>query len=84
MCNTVSRKIKHRSKLQCLSSLGFTERQVLDLPRQQPWVLGLLKEKLKNNVDFLVNSVGFLLVDLVKCPCLLGNSLETRMIPLCR
>jgi mTERF domain-containing protein len=74
-------KEKLDQRLQCLSSLGFSDKQISDLSRRQPWILGVSKEKLKRNLGFLVNSVGLLLDDLVKYPSLLGYSLETRIIP---
>jgi mTERF domain-containing protein len=68
-------------KLQCLSSLGFSEKQISDLIRRNPVVVCLSEEKLKCNVDFIVKTVGLPLADIEKYPCLLDCSLETRMIP---
>ena len=43
--------------------------------------ISLSLEKLKRNVDFLVNSVGLSLADLVKYYQLFSYSLEKRIIP---
>lgn len=68
-------------KRKCLSSLGFSEQQILYLTSQRPMTLTLSEEKLKRNVDFLVKTVGLQLADIVKHPDLFGNSLERRIIP---
>jgi mTERF domain-containing protein len=68
-------------KLECLSSLGFSEKQISDLIRRNPVVVCLSEEKLKCNVDFTVKTIGLPLADIVKYPCLLDYNLETRMIP---
>jgi mTERF domain-containing protein len=52
-----------------------------ELSRREPRILGLSEEKLKRNVDFLVNSAGLPLADLVKYPNLFSLSLEKRIIP---
>jgi len=74
-------KEKLERKLHCLSSLGFSNEQILELPRREPRILGLSEEKLKRNVDFLVNSAGLPLADLVKYTNLFSLSLEKRIIP---
>jgi mTERF domain-containing protein len=68
-------------KLQCLSSLGFSEKQIYKFSSRTPWLLGLSEEKLKRNVDFLVKSLGLPLDDIDRCPCLLQCNLERRIIP---
>lgn len=73
------RKIEQRQ--QFLRSSGFSEKQISDLLRQHPWILVSSEEKLKRNLDFLVNSVELSLDDIVKYPSLLGYSLEMRIIP---
>lgn len=65
----------------CLSRLGFSENQILVILRRRPMVLGLSEEKVKRNVDFLVNSVGLPLDDFVKYPLLFSSSLEKNIIP---
>jgi mTERF domain-containing protein len=74
-------KEKLDGKRLCLSSLGFSEKQVSDLLRRHPLILGLSEEKMKRNVDFLVNSVGLQLDDFVHYPFLFGSSLEKKIIP---
>lgn len=74
-------KEKLDRKRQYLSSLGFSEQQILYLVRRRPMVLALSEEKLKRNVDFLVKTVRLELTDIVKFPDLFANSLERRMIP---
>jgi len=74
-------KEKINRKRLCLSSLGFSEKEVQDILRRQPMSLALSEEKVKRNVDFLVNSVGLPLDDLVRYPPLFQFSLEKRMIP---
>lgn len=64
-------------RLQCLSSSGFSEKQILQL---SPWIVGYTEEKLKRNIDFLVNSVGLSLDDFVTSPMLFSYSLEKRII----
>jgi len=66
---------------QFLISLGFSENEVLDLCRKRPSILCEKEEKVKRNVDFVVNIVGLPLADLVKYPHLFGYRVETRMIP---
>jgi mTERF domain-containing protein len=68
-------------KLRCLSNLGFSEKQISDVRRGQPWILGLSEEKLKNNVDVLVSYAGISLDDLAQYPSLLGYGLERMTIP---
>lgn len=68
-------------RLQCLSSLGFTEKQVSELMSRWPFIVGLSEENVKHHVDFLVKSVGMPLDDLVKNPFMFGYSLEKRLIP---
>lgn len=68
-------------KLQSWSGLGFSEKQISKLVRLQPQLLKLSEEKLKRNADFMVNSMGFSLDDLVKYPALFLFSLEKRIIP---
>jgi mTERF domain-containing protein len=63
---------------QCLSSSGFSEKQISELA---PWVLGYTEETLKKKVEFVVKTAGFSLDDVVKYPVMLGYSLEKRMIP---
>jgi len=74
-------KEKMDRKLQCLSSLGFSEKQIFKFSSRTPWILGLSEEKLKRRVDYLVKSLGLSLDDIVTCSCLLGLNLETRIIP---
>lgn len=74
-------KGKIEQRLQCMRSLGFSEKQILDLVRRQSSILGISEEKLRRHLGFLVNSVELSLDDLVKYPSLLGYSLETRIIP---
>jgi mTERF domain-containing protein len=74
-------KEKMDRKLQCLSSLGFSEKQIHKLSSRTPWILGHSEEKLKRNVDFLVKSLGLPLEDIVRYSCLLSYNLETRIIP---
>jgi hypothetical protein len=52
-----------------------------NIKAETDWILGLSEEKLKRHVDFLVNSVGLPLDDLVKYPTLFTCSLEKRIIP---
>jgi len=66
---------------QFLISLGFSENEVSDLCRKRPSILCQNEEKVKRNVDFVVNIVGLPLADLVKYPNLFGYRVETRMIP---
>lgn len=68
-------------RLQYLINLGFSEKQVSTLVSRQPSILSLSEETLKPKVDFLVESAGLPLAELVKYPTLLGYSLEKRMIP---
>jgi mTERF domain-containing protein len=68
-------------RLRCLSSLGFSEKQVSQISRRKPTILALSEEKLKRHVDFLVNSVGLPLDDVAKYVCLFTCSLEKRIIP---
>lgn len=74
-------KVKLDRKRQHLSSLGFSEQQILSIARQMPMILTLSEEKLKRNVDFLLNTARLQLADIVKYPNLLANSLERRLIP---
>jgi len=67
-------------RLQCLSSC-FSEKQVLELLRRWPLILGYSEENVKHHVDFLVKSVGFPSDYLVKYPAMFGYSLEKRIIP---
>jgi mTERF domain-containing protein len=73
-------KEKIERRLQCLSSC-FSEKQVSELLRRWPLILGYSEENVKHHVDFLVKSVGFPLDCLVKYPSLFGCSLEKRIIP---
>jgi hypothetical protein len=75
------RKETLERKLQCLRSLGFSENQISGLSSAKPRVLELSEEKMKSNVDFVVNSVGLPLADIVKYPTLFDLSLEKRIIP---
>lgn len=74
-------KEKMDRRLQCLINLGGSEKQVSTLVSRQPSILSLSEETLKPKVDFLVESAGLPLAELVKYPTLLGYSLEKRMIP---
>jgi mTERF domain-containing protein len=65
----------------CLTGLGFSEYQISFILRRQPMILGLSEEKVKRNVDFLVNSAGLPLDDFVKYPLLFSRSLEKNIIP---
>jgi len=76
-----SGKEKLDGKRLCLSSLGFSENQISDFLRRRPMVLCLSEEKMKRNVDFLVNSVGLQLDDFVHYTFLFGASLEKKIIP---
>jgi len=73
-------KEKLERRLQHLSCLGFSEKQVLELLRW-PLILGYSEENVKRHVDFLVKSVGLPLDCFVKYPALFGYSLEKRIIP---
>jgi mTERF domain-containing protein len=66
---------------QFLISFGFSENQTSDLCRRRPSILRIREEKVKLNVDFVVNILGLPLADLVKYPALFEYSVETRMIP---
>jgi len=68
-------------KLQLLSSLGFSEKQIYKLSYQMPGILSVSEEKLKRIVDFLVKSQGLPLDYIVRYSILLTCSLETRIIP---
>jgi mTERF domain-containing protein len=68
-------------RLQCLSSLGFSKQQISEMSNRHPTILGLSDENLKRHADFLVNSAGLTLADLVKYPRMFGFSLEKRVIP---
>jgi len=68
-------------RLQCLRSLGFSEKQILEISRKTPLILGCSEENLKHHVDFVVNSLGLPLADLVKDATLFTYSVEKRMIP---
>jgi len=75
------RKDSLERRLHCLSSLGFSEKQISQISRRKPMILGLSEENLRRHVDFLVNSVGLPLDDLVKYATLPSLSLEKRIIP---
>jgi len=68
-------------RLQCLRSLGFLEKQILEISSKTPLILGCSEENLKHHVDFVVNSLGLPLADLVKDATLFTYSVEKRMIP---
>jgi len=68
-------------RLQCLSSSGFSEKQVSELLKRWPLILGCSEENMKHRVDFLVKYVGISLDNLVKYPVLFGYSLEKRVLP---
>lgn len=68
-------------RLQCLNSLGFSNKQISEISNRKPGILGLSEENLKRHVDFLVNTAGLTLSDLVKYPIMLAFSLEKRVIP---
>jgi len=68
-------------KLQCLRNLGFSEKQISGLSRANPQILKISEEKMKRIVDFVVNSVGLPLADLVKYRKLFDYSLDKRLIP---
>jgi mTERF domain-containing protein len=68
-------------RLQCLRSSGFSEKQILEISSKRPLILGCSEENLKHHVDFVVNSLGLSLADLVKHATLFTFSVEKRMIP---
>jgi mTERF domain-containing protein len=68
-------------RLHCLNSLGFSEKQVSELLRRWPLIVGLSEENVKHHMDFLVKSAGFPLDYLVTYAPLFGYSLEKRIIP---
>lgn len=68
-------------RLKLLISLGFSENQISDLCRRRPSILRVSEEKLKHNVNFVVNIVGLPLAYLVQYPNLFGYRVETRMFP---
>lgn len=67
-------------KLRCLSSLGFLGKQISDLWRRRPCILGLSVEKLKNNADVLVGSAEISFDGFFKYPTLLGYGLQRMMV----
>lgn len=75
------RKGNLNRKLQYLSNLGFSEKQISHLLKRRPSILQLSEEKMKRNVDFMIKNFGVPLAEFVKYPDLFENSLETRMIP---
>jgi len=68
-------------RLQCLRSLGFSEKQILEISSKKPLVLASSEENLKRHVGFVVDSLGLPLADLVKHAPLFTCSVEKRMIP---
>eukprot|EP01018_Ginkgo_biloba_P026596 Gb_12368 [translate_table: standard] len=74
-------KDKVDQKVEHLKSLGFSDQELLLLCRRRPAVLSLSEEKVKRNVDFLVESIGLPLGIIAKTPFLLSCSLEKRLIP---
>lgn len=74
-------KIDIDKRVHCLCSLGFSEKQVSEVSRRFPEVLGCSEQNIKSHVDFLIKSVGFTLADIFRNPSLFGYSLEKRLIP---
>eukprot|EP00253_Pinus_taeda_P012878 PITA_12878 len=69
------------SKLQCLSSVGFSQKQASEIFKRCPFLFALSEEKVKNRLDFLVKSMGIPLDNIGKNPALICYSLEKRLIP---
>lgn len=75
------RKDVLEQKLQHLYGLGFSEEEVLVLCRRKPKLLSVSMDKMKRNLEFLVNSAAVPLSEIVRYPDLLMYSLESRIIP---
>jgi mTERF domain-containing protein len=67
-------KEKIRTKTAVFEQFRFLRKTNFGNIKAEPTILGLSEEKLKRNVDFLVNSVGLPLDDLVKYPNLFHSA----------
>ncbi|KAK8921864.1 hypothetical protein KSP39_PZI020302 [Platanthera zijinensis] len=69
------------AKIKLLTSLGFSESEVLSLILKHPLILCLSGKNLQEKVDFFVKEVGCKLSYLCCHPFLLSLSLNKRLIP---
>lgn len=75
-----SRATRER-KMDVYRSFGWSEDEIFSAIRKQPTCLGISEKKLKVQLDFFMNKLGWKPSWLVKAPHVLGLSLEKRIIP---
>ncbi|KAJ4961116.1 hypothetical protein NE237_021026 [Protea cynaroides] len=78
---TAVSKEKLSRKFEILSDFGFGESDKYVLFKWSPAILRLNEENLKSKLDFFLNTVGYPRELLLKCPLIMGLSMEERLIP---
>ncbi|KAJ4964295.1 hypothetical protein NE237_024234 [Protea cynaroides] len=72
-----------KHKLEVYGSWGLSEDETILAFRKYPWCMLLSEKKIRGQMDFFVNKMGWELAVIVRSPQILGFSLEKRVIPRC-
>ncbi|XP_042483503.1 transcription termination factor MTERF15, mitochondrial-like [Macadamia integrifolia] len=72
-----------KQKFDAYRRWGFSDNEILTAFRRYPWFMTLSEKKIMSHMDFFVNKMGCELAVIIKCPQLLGLSLEKRILPRC-
>ncbi|KAL3647975.1 hypothetical protein CASFOL_008943 [Castilleja foliolosa] len=73
--------LKH--KMEVYRRYGWSESETIGTFLRYPYCLKFSEKKIRANMDFLVNELGWKALDVAESPVLLGLSLETRIKPRC-
>ncbi|XP_042494753.1 uncharacterized protein LOC122074031 [Macadamia integrifolia] len=72
-----------KQKLEAFGSWGLSEDDTVSAFKKYPWCMMLSEKKIRAQMDFFLNKMGWELADVTRSPQILGFSLEKRLIPRC-
>ncbi|XP_042512332.1 transcription termination factor MTERF15, mitochondrial-like [Macadamia integrifolia] len=70
-------------KLEAYGRWGLSEYEIVSAFKRYPWFMMLSEKKIREQMDFFVNKMGWELTYIIRNPRNLGYSLEKRIIPRC-
>ncbi|KAL3644802.1 hypothetical protein CASFOL_009982 [Castilleja foliolosa] len=72
-----------KRKMEVYRMCGWSESETMDVFLRYPYCLKFSEKKIKFNMGYFVNELGFKASDVARCPVLLSLSLDKRMEPRC-
>ncbi|CAN0910839.1 Transcription termination factor MTERF15, mitochondrial [Linum grandiflorum] len=72
---------KWETKVEAYKKWGWSEEVLLKSFTRSPWCMAVSVKKINENMDYLVNKMGFDTMDIAARPVLISFSLKKRIVP---